>query len=72
MWMVRNTIDGRWAPPEHLIKPEFQFGDRHGSPFDEEDGDDVDPEAPDTGAIDAFATWNITLSAEEAKAVADT
>lgn len=58
--------------PEHLIKPEFQFGDRHGSPFDEEDGDDVDPEASDTGAIDAFATWNITLSAEEAKAVADT
>lgn len=50
--------------PEHLIKPEFQFGDRHGSPFDEEDGDDVDSEAPDTGAIDAFATWNITLFAE--------
>lgn len=58
------------STPAHLIKPEFQFGDRHGSPFDADDG--VEVEAPSNGAIDAFATWNITLSAEQAKAVADT
>lgn len=58
------------STPAHLIKPEFQFGDRHGSPFDTDDG--VEVEAPSNGAIDAFATWNITLSAEQAKAVADT
>ena len=34
------------ATPPHLIKPEFQFGDRHGSPFDTDDGEDVEKEAP--------------------------
>lgn len=60
------------ATPPHLIKPEFQFGDRHGSPFDTDDGEDVEKEAPGNGAIDAFATWNVALTLDQVKAVAET
>lgn len=60
------------ATPPHLIKPEFQFGDRHGSPFDTDDGEDVEKEAPGNGAIDAFATWNVALTPDQVKAVAET
>lgn len=60
------------ATPDNLIKPQFQFGDRHGSPFDTDDGEDVEKEAPGNGAIDAFATWDRALSATEVQTVAET
>lgn len=55
------------ATPPHLIKPEFQFGDRHG-----ESVPDYGGESAGNGAIDAFATWDRALSATEVQTVAET
>lgn len=53
------------ATPDNLIKPQFQFGDRHG-----ESVPDYGGESAGNGAIDAFATWDRALSATEVQTVA--